>query len=100
MRGSAVQLPHKVPAGTRGVERDSAAWGGIADSLYECGVGGSGFAGQAGIGRRFQYQAESGRILAIASVRLATPSLANVFSRCLRTVPGESPSWRAIARLW
>ena len=51
MRGSAVQLPHKVPAGTRGLERDSAAWGGVADSLYECGVGGSGFAGQAGIGR-------------------------------------------------
>jgi len=37
--------------------------------------------------------------LAIASVRLATPSLANVFSRCLRTVPGESWSWRAIAWL-
>ena len=27
--------------------------------------------------------------MAIASVRLATPSLAKVFSRCLRTVPGE-----------
>ena len=50
-------------------------------------------------GALFQYQAESGRILAIASVRLATPSLMNVFSRCLRTVPGDRPSWRAIAWL-
>ena len=41
----------------------------------------------------------SGQTLATAAVRVEASSLANAFSRCLRTVPGDKPSWRAIAVL-
>ena len=40
-----------------------------------------------------------GKALAMAAVRLVTPSLVKMFSRCFRTVLTETTSWRAISVL-
>jgi len=49
-------------------------------------------------GSAFQYGG-GGKALAMAAVRLVTPSLVKMFSRCFRTVLTETTSWRAISAL-
>jgi hypothetical protein len=52
--------------------------------------------GPLGFGRQY---GGAGKALAMAAVRLVTPSRVKMFSRCFRTVLTETTSWRAISAL-